>query len=101
VVRADVQQPGGEGARGDFGTPTDWKDPFIDDLLAKPGNWAFITLNPHSATSTDYFDKALPRRRRARATGSAPTASPRHGGAAAVRFRVSIWFALRSPSPAR
>ena len=30
---------------GDFGTPTDWKDPFITELLAKPGNWALLTVN--------------------------------------------------------
>jgi len=80
---------------GDFGTPTDWKDPFIEDLLAKPGNWALITLNPHSATSTDYFDTALP--------PAAPSARNWLGTDGFGRdmvarllygFRVSIWFAL-------
>jgi len=42
---------------GDFATPTDWKDPFIAGQFAKPGNWKLDTLNPHSATSTDYFQK--------------------------------------------
>ena len=42
---------------GDFATPTDWKDPFITEQFAKPGNWKIGTLNPHSATSTDYFQK--------------------------------------------
>ena len=42
---------------GDFATPTDWKDPFIAEQFAKPGNWKLGTLNPHSATSTDYFQK--------------------------------------------
>ncbi len=42
---------------GDFLTPTDWKDPFIAEQFAKPGNWKLDTLNPHSATSTDYFQK--------------------------------------------
>ena len=42
---------------GDFATATDWKDPFIAAQFAKPGNWALRTLNPHSATSTDYFQK--------------------------------------------
>ena len=42
---------------GDFATPTDWKDPFIAQVLAKPGNWSLGTVNPHSATSTDYFSK--------------------------------------------
>ncbi|MDO9091633.1 MAG: ABC transporter permease [Rubrivivax sp.] len=80
---------------GDFGTPTDWKDPFITELLAKPGNWALITLNPHSATSTDYFNKALP--------PAAPSAdnwvgTDGNGRDMVARllygFRVSIWFAL-------
>lgn len=44
---------------GDFGTPTDWKDPLIRSQFAKPGNWALHTLNPHSATSIDYFGKQL------------------------------------------
>jgi microcin C transport system permease protein len=42
---------------GDFATPTDWKDPFITEQFAKPGNWKLDTLNPHSASSTDYFQK--------------------------------------------
>ncbi len=42
---------------GDFATPTDWKDPFITEQFAKPGNWTLNALNPHSATSTDYFQK--------------------------------------------
>jgi microcin C transport system permease protein len=42
---------------GDFATPTDWKDPFIAEQFAKPGNWKLDTLNPHSASSTDYFQK--------------------------------------------
>ena len=42
---------------GDFATPTDWKDPFITAQFQKPGNWRLLTINPHSATSTDYFQK--------------------------------------------
>jgi len=42
---------------GDFATPTDWKDPLIAEQFAKPGNWKLGTVNPHSATSTDYFQK--------------------------------------------
>jgi microcin C transport system permease protein len=42
---------------GDFSTPTDWKDPLIAEQFAKPGNWKLDTINPHSATSTDYFQK--------------------------------------------
>ena len=80
---------------GDFATPTDWKDPFIDDLLAKPENWALRTVNPHSATSTDYFTK--------RADPAPPSAdnwlgTDGYGRDMLARllygFRVSIWFAI-------
>ena len=36
---------------GDFGTPTDWKDPFVREQFAKPGNWAVFTLTEHSYQS--------------------------------------------------
>jgi microcin C transport system permease protein len=80
---------------GDFGTATDWKDPFTTDLLAKPGNWAVYTLNPHSADSLDYFDPemapAAPNRRNWLGTDS-------KGRDLLARlvygFRVSVWFAL-------
>ena len=82
---------------GDFATPTDWKDPFITELIAKPGsgNWALHTLIPHSADSTDYFAKV--------AHPAAPTAKNWLGTDDKGRdmlarllygFRVSIWFAL-------
>ena len=80
---------------GDFGTGTDWKDPFIDELLAKPGNVALFTLNPHSADSLDYFDPSLP--------PAAPSARNYMGTDSKARdllarliygFRVSVWFAL-------
>ena len=80
---------------GDFGTPTDWKDPFITGLLAKPGNWALMTVNPHSANSIDYFNPAL--------DPAPPSARNWLGTDAKGRdmlarllygFRVSIWFAF-------
>ena len=80
---------------GDFGTGTDWTDPFVVDLLARPGNWALFTLNTHSATSTDYFSPEV--------APSPPTASNWLGTESNGRdmvarllygFRVSIWFAL-------
>lgn len=80
---------------GDFDTGTDWKDPFIAELLAKPGNLAVFTLNPHSADSLDYFDPALP--------PAAPSARNWAGTDSKGRdllarliygFRVSVWFAL-------
>lgn len=80
---------------GDFGTPTDWKDPLVDKLLAKPGNWALFAPNPHSADSLDYFDKSLP--------PAPPSARNVLGTDSKGRdllarlvygFRVSVWFAL-------
>jgi microcin C transport system permease protein len=80
---------------GDFETGTDWKDPFITELLARPGNWALFTLNAHSASSIDYFDKRLP--------PAAPDARNWLGTDPKGRdlvarllygFRVSVWFAL-------
>ena len=44
---------------GDFGTPTDWSEPLVARILARPGNWALMTLNRHSANSIDYFSPAL------------------------------------------
>ena len=80
---------------GDFATPTDWKDPFIDKLLAGDGNWALVTLNPHSATSVDYFamvsDPAPPSAKNWLGTegnGRDMVARLLYG------FRVSIWFAI-------
>jgi microcin C transport system permease protein len=59
--------PGERGIGGDFDTGTDWKDPFVADVLARPGNWALFTVNAHSATSTDYFSPEV--------SPSPPTAS--------------------------
>jgi microcin C transport system permease protein len=43
---------------GDFATPTEWSDPYIDErFAAHPGSWTLRTINPHSATSIDYFQK--------------------------------------------
>lgn len=80
---------------GDFGTPTDWKDPFIVDLMKQPENWGLITFNPHSATSTDYFssvpDPAPPSLKNWLGTdGSGRDMAAR----LLYGFRVSIWFAL-------
>ena len=87
--------PSEQALGGDFATATDWKDPFITELTAKPGNWALITLNPHSATSTDYFNKALPP---AAPTGANWLGTEGNGRDMVARllygFRVSIWFAL-------
>jgi microcin C transport system permease protein len=80
---------------GDFATPMDWKDPLAAELLARPGNWALTTLNPHSADSINYFSPVL--------HPGAPTAEHWLGTDGKGRdmvarllygFRVSVWFAL-------
>jgi len=80
---------------GDFDTPTDWKDPLIGQVLARPGNFAVTTINPHSADSIDYFSPAL--------DPAAPSARNWLGTDDKGRdmlarliygFRVSIWFAF-------
>lgn len=80
---------------GDFATATDWKDPTIVAQFAQPQNWRLPALNPHSATSTDYFSKepdpAPPSARNWLGTdslGRDMVARLLYG------FRVSIWFAL-------
>ena len=80
---------------GDFGTLTDWKDPFIATQFNKPGNWALFTLNPHSARSSNPFEK-IP-------SPAAPSADNWLGTDGSGQdmlarllygFRVSIWFAF-------
>lgn len=80
---------------GDFGTATDWKDPVIRERFDQPGNWAFFTFNPHSARSSNPFEKipspALPNPQNWLGTdglGQDMLARLLYG------FRVSIWFAL-------
>lgn len=80
---------------GDFATSTDWKDPFIDELLARPGNWALTTVNPHSATSIDYFNPALdPAPPSARNWLGTDSRGRDMLARLVYGFRVSIWFAL-------
>ena len=80
---------------GDFDTATDWKDPLISDLLAKPGNWALFTFNPHSADSLDYFDPTLPPGNPNARNWLGTDAKGRDVLARLVYgFRVSVWFAL-------
>ncbi len=80
---------------GDFHTPTDWKDPFITQLLAKPGNWAVSAPNPHSAISTNYFAKEAPP---APPNGLNLLGTDSQGRDMLARliygFRVSIWFGI-------
>ena len=90
-----VDNPSDKALGGDFLTPADWKDPFIIETLQRPGNWKLGTLNPHSATSTNYFSKVP--------APAAPDANnllgtDRFGRDMLARliygFRISIWFAI-------
>jgi microcin C transport system permease protein len=42
---------------GDFQTPTDFLDPFIQQQFAKPGNWAVYPPNPYHHSTLNYFAK--------------------------------------------
>ena len=42
---------------GDFPTPTDYLDPFIQQQLAKDGNWALYPPNPYGPKTLNYFAK--------------------------------------------
>ncbi|MBI5718313.1 MAG: ABC transporter permease [Burkholderiales bacterium] len=90
-----VANPSERALGGDFDTPTDWKDPFITALLAKPGQWALFTLNPHSADSLDYFN---PRLDPAPPGAGSWLGTDSRGRDMLARliygFRVSIWFAF-------
>jgi microcin C transport system permease protein len=90
-----ISNPSEKALGGDFATPTDWKDPFITGLLEQPGNWALITLNPHSADSIDYFNPALSPAPPSRQNWLGTDGKGRDMVARLLYgFRVSIWFAL-------
>jgi len=80
---------------GDFATSTDWKDPFITEQFAKPGNGAIFTINKHSANSQDYFQKS-PSPAAPSAANWLGTDADGHDMVARLiyGFRVSIWFAF-------
>lgn len=40
---------------GDFVTPTDYLDPFIQEKLAQPGNWALFAPNRYGYKTINYF----------------------------------------------
>jgi microcin C transport system permease protein len=80
---------------GDFETPTDYLDPFIQERLSAGSNWALYTLNPYGPNTLNYFAKAP--------NPSAPTAENWLGTDDRGRdlvaqllygFRVSVLFGL-------
>ena len=80
---------------GDFKSPTDWHDPFIEQQFAKPGNFVLFPLNAFAGNSVNYFDKtpapASPSRENWLGTDDA-------GRDVVARllygFRTSVWFGL-------
>lgn len=42
---------------GDFDSPADYLDPFIQQQFNKPGNWAIYPLNHYSFDTLNYFSK--------------------------------------------
>ena len=90
-----LNNPSEKALGGDFATPTDWKDPFITELLEKPGYWSVTVFNPHSALSTDYFTKAAPPAPPSARNWLGTDSKGRDMLARLVYgFRVSIWFAM-------
>jgi microcin C transport system permease protein len=80
---------------GDFLTPTDYLDPFIQQQFGKPGNWALYPPNPYGPKTLNYFAKEP--------NPSKPTADNWLGTDDRGRdllaqliygFRVSVLFAL-------
>jgi len=43
---------------GDFPTPADWHDPFIEEKFAKNGNFAWFTFNRFGDSTLDYYARA-------------------------------------------
>ena len=80
---------------GDFDTPTDYLDPFIQQRLSADGNWALYTLNRYGPKTLNYFatapNPAAPSRENVFGTddrGRDLLAQLIYG------FRVSVLFAL-------
>jgi microcin C transport system permease protein len=80
---------------GDFLTPTDYLDPFIQERLSSGGNWALYTINRYGPNTLNYFAKSP--------NPSAPTAdnclgTDDRGRDVAARllygFRVSVLFGI-------
>ncbi len=80
---------------GDFETPTDYLDPFIQQQLAKPGNWTLYAPNRYQHSTLDYF---APLPNPAAPTGRNWLGTDDRGRDVLARlvygFRISILFAL-------
>ncbi len=80
---------------GDFETPTDYLDPFIQQQLQQPGNWALHAPNRYHHTTLDYF---APLPNPAPPTGRNWLGTDDRGRDVLARllygFRISILFAL-------
>lgn len=80
---------------GDFDTPTDYLDPFIQEQIFKGDNWALFAPNPYGANTINYFAESP--------NPAGPTAANWLGTDDRGRdllaqliygFRVSVLFAL-------
>jgi microcin C transport system permease protein len=80
---------------GDFRTPTDWLDPFIQQQFAKDGNFALFTLNKYSGNTVNYFDKTPAPASPSRGNWLGTDEAGRDMVARLLYgFRVSVWFGL-------
>jgi microcin C transport system permease protein len=50
-----ISNPPEKALGGDFDTPTDYLDPFIEAQFAKSGNWAIFPINRYHPDTIDYF----------------------------------------------
>jgi microcin C transport system permease protein len=80
---------------GDFATPTDWHDPFIQQQFSKDGNFALFTLNEFGDNSLDYYARAADPVGPGKGNWLGTDSSGRDITARLLYgFRVSIFFGL-------
>ncbi len=83
---------------GDFPTPTDWLDPFIEGKFAEPGNWALFTLRSLFRRYDQFRLQGRASRHRPRPrTGSEPTiAAAMSSRGSSMAFSIGIAICVRS-----